>query len=261
MIESYNRFRGRPLLISTSVPLPNNERYHRVPRARLEIEEAIVGLARAAFSRGNRIVYGGNLSTSLLLTMVAAEYITPRYAEGRETDARFSNDAPREEQTPIIIYQSELTRGETPELEIMDRLGYVNVRWVSSDERRNIDSDSFSNTTLRQMIEESNPVAMICIGGMGDVERAVRVFREIRPRLPVYLMATTGGAAEEISNSSSEFPNMRVVDRELLDDLKRRRREFRADRGTDEPLEFRYTPYALIMQKLISEIGGDDRLG
>ncbi len=50
----------------------------------------------------------------------------------------------------------------------------------------------------KEMIESSNIVAAIFIGGMEGIEEEFNLFIEFHPNLPIYLMASTGGATRHL---------------------------------------------------------------
>jgi hypothetical protein len=242
------RFFDRTLLLSTSIPTQeSSNKYLRVTDTRREIEEAIVSLARATFSQGGRLAFGGAPSISILLALVAAEYLQPRFAEGERDEREVSEEFERRSQAPISVYQSMALQDEVPEIQFLHRLGYVTAHWIAHEE---------SGGVTRRMIEESNPVAMVCIGGMEDVVKEVGLFYEMRRQLPIYAMATTGGAAGILAREGTA--NIQVIDRELMDSIGRIAQEVDTEREGEERFEIRYMPYTLIMQKMVEGIIGTD---
>ena len=239
----YTDFGGRALLISASVPTQKmSEKYPRIQHARREIEEAIICVARATFSEGGRIVYGGSPAISLLISMVAAEYLPPRFAEGSE----------ERHAAPIMLYQSMELRDKYPEMDLLDRLGYITMNWVGFEGG----TLSRMETLRRRMIENSSPAAMICIGGMDDVQSEVALFQEMRQGTPVYVMATTGGMAEMFTRDESS--RVYATDQKIWHHIQSIGREMRSEHETEEEREFRYIPYALIMQSIISDLASPE---
>src|SRR5215475_14156218 len=97
--------RAKNIFLSASVPAPNRaQRYWRVANAAFQIEQAVVSLARAVFSEGGTLVFGGHPAISPLVAMVAGEYRQPLYAESREERLA----------APIRIFQSRAFEGSLP---------------------------------------------------------------------------------------------------------------------------------------------------
>lgn len=255
------RLKGRRIFLSASVPSSAAaERYRRVENAHLEIEEAVVSLARAVFTERGTLVFGGHPAISPLVAMVAGEYITPRYVEGQGEEV----------ETPIQIYQSRAFQGYLPdETLMMFRAGYATLHWTEA-----VDGERFDPVTSRErpfsprslqymrerMVRETAPIAMVCIGGMEGVEREVEIFREIRRGAPIYVFGETGGAAALLAREHRN-ESFRVIDREALERLEplRRSRERETAEAPSEP-ERPVTPYPLIAQMLVEElIHLDDR--
>ena len=243
------RLNGCSVFLSASVPSPARaERYRRVEDAHLEIEEAVVSLARAVFSERGTLVFGGHPAISPLVAMVAGEYITPRHEDRGEAAA-----------TPIQIYQSRAFEGFLPdETLMMFRAGYATLHWIDA-----VDGERFEPAASRdlpvcprslqfmreRMIRDTAPVAMVCIGGMEGVEREVEVFHEIRGDAPIYVFGETGGAAALLATERGN--GFRVIDREVLERLEPLRRSREREMGeTGRPL----IPYPLIAQMLVEEL-------
>jgi hypothetical protein len=68
-----------PVMLLASLPVEEEEEF-AVERS-LEIQEAVLSFARAAFSRGHRVVVPADGFVAMLLTAVAAEYRTPPRSE------------------------------------------------------------------------------------------------------------------------------------------------------------------------------------
>lgn len=247
------RLKGRSVFLSASVPsLERAKQYRRVEDAHLQIEEAVISLARAVFTERGTLVFGGHPAISPLVAMVAGEYIAPRYLEGGEDEVR----------TPIQIYQSRAFEGYLPdETLMMFRAGYATLHWTEAMNGERFDPEAPRNQppcpqSLRhmreQMIRETAPVAMVCIGGMDGVEREVEIFREIRGGASIYVFGETGGAAALLASKGGDI---RVIDRDLLEYLESLRRPL--ERETAEaPSESErpVTPYPLIAQVLVNEL-------
>lgn len=247
MSSSDGRLQGRRVFLSASVPKPESaERYRRVEDAHLEIEEAVVSLARAVFTEGGVLVFGGHPAISPLVAMVAGEYIRPRLVEGRGEEVR----------TPIQIYQSRAFEGHLPdETLMMFQAGYATLHWTEAVAGERFDPGAprdrprcpRSLRHLRErMIGETAPEAMVCIGGMEGVEQEVEIFRELRSGAPVYVFGETGGASALLAGGEG----LRVVDREILERLEPLRRSQRQQDEEGRPP----VPYPLIAQMLVAEL-------
>jgi hypothetical protein len=183
----------------------------------VEIEEAIISVARAVFARRARLVFGGHPSVSPLIASIAGEYHPPD--PGRR-------DADR----PVVTFQSEYFRGCLPdETWTMHRLGWTSIQWTPAvpptAQGRGCDPRTAaprarqdSLTTMRQWmllgagrppdLEDRHglrfPRMMIAVGGMDGVrdEAAIflqqRVDRGIHPMPSVYAVKSGGGAAARL---------------------------------------------------------------
>lgn len=290
------RLRGRRVFLSASVPVPERAaRYRRVADAHLEIEEAVVSLARAVFTEGGTLVFGGHPAISPLVAVVAGEYITPRDVGAIAPQmgvAAESNTPGVVEQagnrgvpggkpvlsTLIWIYQSRAYEGHVPdETTLMFRAGYAELRWTNAvngeryDERRR--GQPQCTESLRhmreRMIEETAPAAMVCIGGMEGVEQEVEIFQQRGRGAPIYVFGETGGAAALMAERSpGGASSLRVIDREVLARLAPLRHS--RERGQETALlrseqrspprraqEGSPVPYPLIAQLLVAELAQD----
>ena len=134
MAKAGTALRGKTVFLSASVPNEERaERYNRIEDAAFEIEQAVISLARAVFSEGGRLVFGGHPAISPLVAMVVGEYREPRFAESAE----------ERRSAPAEIYQSRAFEGYLPDdTLLMYRLGYASIHWVDAidDERFNPDA-------------------------------------------------------------------------------------------------------------------------
>jgi SLOG-like protein len=245
----------RSVFLSASVPSPERaERYRRVEDAHLEIEEAVVSLARAVFVEGGTLVFGGHPTISPLVAMVAGEYITPRLADERKEEVR----------TPIHIYQSEAYKGFVPdETLMMFRAGYATLHWTEAVDGERFDPKAPRDRprcpkSLRhmreRMIRETAPVAMACIGGMEGVEEEADIFRELRQAAPIYVFGETGGAAALLAERRGD-ETLRVIDREVLARVAPlRRSRAQGQKSAAAQPEKPPVPYPLIAQMLVAEL-------
>jgi hypothetical protein len=250
------RLRGKNIFLSASVPAPQRaERYRRVEDAHFEIEQAVISLARAVFSEGGRLVFGGHPAISPLVAMVAGEYREPRYAESGVERPIAS----------IEVFQSRAFEGFLPsETQMMYKLGYATIIWVDA-----VDGETYDpkreyreppcplsvNAMRHAMIERTMPEAMVCIGGMDGVEKEFEIFRELRRNAPIYVLEKTGGAASRLAEN--QFEHVRIIDDEIMTRIS----ELRTDTASSVPTDIfpraeerTVVPYPLVMQTIVEEL-------
>ena len=250
------RLSGRTVFLAASVP--DSERhpeYLQIADAPFQIEQAVVSLARAVFSEGGRLVFGGHPSISPLVAMVAGEYREPLRAEEHE----------ERPVAQVAIYQSEAFREVIPhDTDLLIRMGLAEEHWIPA-----VDGERFvrgkgsggvqcplSLKVMRErMIDETRPAAMVCIGGMEGVEAEVRLFGK---RGIVFTLARTGGAAAILSQEAADVI---AVDEVVLRDLRSRDTEFSGFRDLPREGDIEVIPFPLIMQSIVDHIAeGEARL-
>lgn len=229
------RLRGKAIFLSASVPLPGSSyRYD------LNVDDAVIALARMVFAKGGQLVFGGHPSISPLILTIAAEYA-----------------APHELSTPLaLIYQSEIFRPVVPEhTHLLLQLGYGRIVWTPSAEGERLETDPESGrkqaprslAVMRErMISETQPAAFVAIGGMEGIELEVDLFHRLRESAPVYALATTGGAAAGLAGSR-EY--VRAIDREIETKL----RAVRGDSADYRPAAL----YPVVMAEIVRELAGE----
>jgi hypothetical protein len=170
------------LFLSASVPDDTKEyagcERHRETARPQWIRDAVLALARAAFTRGFDIVSGAHPSISPMLLSVASEFpvLTP----------------PR-----VAVFQSDFFLGRFPRetLELTDPslgLGQLVAIPRASDQAASLAS-------LRQaMFERRGLCAAIFVGGMNGLVDEAALFKRHNPTLPTYSVASTGGAALDL---------------------------------------------------------------
>jgi hypothetical protein len=247
-IESAQRLRGQAVFLSASVPDPARDaQFSQIADAAFHVEQAVISLARAVFSEGGRLVFGGHPSISPLVAIVAGEYRAPNLAEGSEERAP----------PQVVIYQSEAFRESIPhDTHLLIRLGLAEERWIEA-----IDGERFipgegpghaqcprSLDAMRaRMIKETDPVAMVCIGGMEGLLIEAEMFGSQEEHRPVFTLARTGGAASIVADWEDQtIPIDLEVMKELFgqEDFKTETRQDVID----------VLPYPLIMQTIIDRI-------
>lgn len=274
------RLPGLAVFLSASVPDPRREReyrvenepntvYERVPDAHVEIEQAVVALTRAVFSAGGRLVFGGHPAISPLVALVAGEYRAPVPAEEvREGSAGSGSSEERQKRDEplVLIYQSRAYEAVVPkETWLLHRLGYAQIRWTPAvnDERFNPElsgqpqCENSLELMRRTMVADTDPVAMVCIGGMKGIRDELRIFWELYPDRRVYVLESTGGAARWLAQREE---GVDPIDLRILEQLRSQHRLDGSDlvgnehrfRSEDQP--YSYTPFPLIMQTLVDEL-------
>ncbi len=259
MISSVNpvstRLADKTIFLSASVPAPKRaDRYQRVEDAHFEIEQAVISLARAVFSEGGKLVFGGHPAISPLVAMVAGEYRNPHYVESGEEKIS----------APIRIFQSRAFEGFLPsETLLMYQLGYATITWIEAADGEKFDpkieyEEPPCPNSLRamrwSMIEMMQPEAMVCIGGMEGVERETEIFRQLRSDAPIYVLERTGGASLLLAKRRND---VRVIDSEIIKRIDGLRKELHQEKLEDvsqSSEERPVVPYPLIMQTIVDEI-------
>lgn len=255
------RLQGVTVFLSASIPTPaRSSQFRRIPEAATQIEGAVISIARAIFMEGGSLVFGGHPSISPLIAQVVGHYFQPAPAE---RDWRF--DGERENEVPwrnpsVVIYQSEIWQDHWAESsQRLAQQPLVSLRWTSASPGERIDPEqkdmpqgSASLELMRRaMINESEPAAMIAIGGMEGVLDEAALFSELRPRKPIFALATTGGAASILADNPGDM-KVQVIDREADELVKAFWREHREEE-MERPF---YTPYAFVAQQVVSILAG-----
>lgn len=257
-IKGDRALRGKTILLSASVPSEKRaERYNRIQDAAFEIEQAVISLARAVFSEGGRLAFGGHPAISPLVAMVVGEYREPRFAESTE----------HRDLGPVDIYQSRAFEGYLPDdTLLMYKLGYASIHWVESVGQEKFHPhleavDTSCPNSLRKMrevmLENAHPDAMVCIGGMEGLEQEVEIALETRPFMPIYVIERTGGAAALLRQRADG--RLRMIDTEVVSRLDRVRP--RALHELDDRAVNRraLVPYPLVMQLIVDEVSKASR--
>jgi len=202
------------ILMSASIPTQERSaEFRKIPNAQIQIEQAVIALARNVFQAGGRMVFGGHPSISPLVLMVATEYNLDKGIE--------SPDRNQSQAKPIVIYQSnafkDVISDKTYEL---FNLGYAEIEWTEAfeDEKCN---PSIKGTTqceksltlMREKMMTENPAALVCIGGMEGVVEEFNLFRAKYPYKPVYLFEPTGGASRNLAEEYRNSNNVKIIDK------------------------------------------------
>jgi SLOG cluster3 family len=230
------------ILLSASVPRKDSE-YVLDAEERMCLDEAVMQLARAAFSNGVRLVFGGHPAISPLVATIAGEY-GPAEITAHPEDPL--GDA------LAGIYQSRVFAGLLPdETLLLFRMGFARIRWTEGapgekfDPKLKIEASKQvpnSLTIMRQtMVAEPEPDALVVAGGMDGIHEEIQLFRDRDPNAPIYILGKTGGAAAR----HKEFG---FIDQQMYDQLR------------DKPVaglsnEIRPAVlYPIVMQTIVSEV-------
>jgi len=255
--QSEKRLKGKVVFLSASKPSRRFDVFPLVRDTALEIEEAAVSLARAVFSEEGRLVFGAHPSISPLIASVAAEYFPADWGRVQ------GSEAPR----PVEIYQSKAFRNVIPEsTKALASLGYAKLTETDaigeqySDEIRGQEQCLNALEHMRRrMLKETQPCAMVAIGGMEGVLREAHLFLEIAAG-SVYALRTTGGASRFLAKYLND--NLLKEPHPISAGTSRGRvkiveDEFGLEEGTDaagKPGELLLAPYSLLMQKMVGRI-------
>jgi hypothetical protein len=237
---------SRYVFLSASVPSRDLEVYRKPAFAHLDIEEAVVSLARAVFAEEGRLVFGGHPSISPLVASVAADYYPANFGTAVDT------------KPPVSIYQSLCYEGYIPDTtQLLRDMGFAEIVWTEPASGERFNPEVRERQCVQsifhmrdRMIQETEPAAMVAIGGMDGVEDEANRFQSFSKfHGMVYVFKSTWGAAARLAESKT--PGVIVA-------------EERWNRVAPPPdLEFRRSrplvPYAFLMQKLVEEIAFERR--
>lgn len=245
---------GKTVFLSASVPSEERAvRYNRIEDAAFEIEQAVISLARAVFSEGGRLVFGGHPAISPLVAMVVGEYREPRFAESGEGRRN----------SLVEIYQSRAFEGYVPDdTLLMYRLGYASIHWVDAVDDEHFDPNAPAQkmqcrSSLKRMretiLDTARPDVMVCIGGMEGLEDEVALALERGRSFPIYVLERTGGAAALLRERN--FKRLRIIDTEIVTRVDQMRAELGVTMLQSEMhIRRALVPYPLVMQTIVEEI-------
>ena len=227
------------ILLWAEVPSLDQDENHSSD-LHIRVEEAIISLARAAFAEEGRLVYYGSLSISLLLATVSAEYVQPLTEEDQYYQ---TEQAGEQRQPPLILFVSIPSANEVKlldELRLVERAGYAAILWSTGREY-----------SIDRVIRETQPNALVCIGGSENTLDVINSFRKLRSRLPI-VIETTGGAAQKVARTR---PNdVRIFDRKILQLLSGQKTRQTGQRFFPEVQWKGIPPYPVIMQQIVEEL-------
>ena len=259
---------GRSVFLSASVP--TRPGFRRPSFAAVEIEEAVVSLARAVLREEGILVFGAHPSISPLVASVASEYITPHLRTSEPPDVEEIDQVERRGPA-VVIYQSHAYDRYVPNKTWeLYRLGYAELIWCKAQGGEMFDPAlmqaqcPLSLEFMRKaMIRKERPIAMVAIGGMEGVIAEAELFlsaqqdRKMRAYKPVWILETTGGAAEQLGERLIASRNhLRFVEREWREANPYAISEpsCEADSRAEE-----FVPYPTILQWLVQQIAKQPR--
>jgi hypothetical protein len=251
---------GDFIFLSASVPYRPEWTVAAEP---VEIEEAVVSLARAVFARRGRLLFGGHPSISPLVSAVAGEYY--RVDPARQI-------------RPVVTFQSEWFRGKLPdETWEMYRMGFSAIEWTPKEESQRKSLTVMRECMLGKMptdVRDRNhltpPLAMVVVGGMeGILEEAAIFFRNrrdwnIEKPPPLYAFEKGGGAARRLVEptdalerllglpdlvSTADAAELRAA--RATGELREVEKSWRTHYAPFESTNFRFPPYASMVQWLV----------
>lgn len=259
------RLHGKTVFLSASIPSKERRAdFQRVPEAAINIEAAVIALARAVFLQSGSLVFGAHPSISPLMARLVREYAKPQPAEPRGGSAENENAG----NPSVIIYQSEVFRPHLEEaVRELQRNPYVTVRWTkaAAGETFRPGSPAMVQTPeslvlmRRQMIEESAPLAMVAIGGMEGVLKEAELFaRYSDGRRRLFALGSTGGAAQLLAEGSFALRGapIEVPDKESAALIKKfwAENEQRLAQRRAEGFEELYMPYDQIAGNIVQSL-------
>lgn len=256
------RLCGQAILLSASVPaLERADIYKRIETAEA-IEEAVVSVARAVFSEGGTLVFGGHSTISPLVALVVREYLTPRVAE------RFQDHRESEVTSPQVeIYQSEAYRERITEAtQRLKQQPSATIHWIKAVGGEVAESDvrdrpQAPKSLLHMRLEMINRIdlaGMVCIGGMEGVEEEAKLFHERWKNLPIYALKSTGGATSKLAVDFKDTRWLRVPEegvQKLVEEFWHSQKRSDSMRTSKEEQEQAFVfPYTYVAQKIVAEI-------
>ena len=189
------------IALSASVPSVKRsekyqEFYNRIPYAQIQVDEAVISLARSSFQARGQLVFGGHPTITGLVTMVALEFPAVRDAENIK-QMEYSG-------AQVTIFQSEAyEKVIAPQNKALFNSGHARVVWTPAapgdvyEESKKGERQCLASLTLmRKQMLNGQLDGLVCIGGMEGVEEEFELFRTQQPRKPIFLFASTGGATQ-----------------------------------------------------------------
>jgi len=248
LAEVTEKLQGPPaILLSASVPYKRTppkdatatqrKRLAALNRPYLEssqparIRAAVIALTRSILMRGMRLVFGAHPAISPMV-LSAGRDVQPE-SHGAEAKPESAGTEPR-----ILIFQSQYFERELPDSTLdlaswdAGLLVFTPVVRVRGKPREYWRSPSL-NLMRELMVSVPGLCAAIFVGGMEGVAQEAALFRERHPEKPMYPIASTGSAAQDLwqldpiryssvfdhSSVQQDNPSYSVVAAQILADL------------------------------------------
>jgi hypothetical protein len=212
----------------------------------IRIEEAVLSLTGAVFSRGWRLEFRHDPVFTPLAVEAVLDYWQP--LPGEET-----NPERRRSGTPLVIFVSELDHDVREQMEYAIRIGCVSL--THEDE---IDYEKLSRA--------------VCVGGATETRKQISTIREQGPQVPIFTIPSTGGVAQALADTPGiANPELGMV-REIVERRSAVRFEPPEARRTSDSEkrfcgqgldheripQFRYALYPILMDMILES---DERSG
>ena len=197
------------------------------------LQEAVISLSRAVFSRGGTLLLTNSDPLVLLVLVVATEY--------------WERD----------VESERLLRPSEPSVYMCGPTEDDDFAWWTGTGLLVLGGrDWLPDDTMPRLVETQNPLAMICLGGVGRVAIQAHLFREYGRGRPIFAIASTGGDARALADHGVAI----AEDRNLMLELGPLREN--ADLSEErEPLggapqrdEAAIVPFSLLMQRLVDRL-------
>lgn len=242
------RFRGRTVLLTAGLPTEDRARSGFDPVE--ATEEAVLSLARAIFAEGGQLALIEDEVIAPLVGMVAGEYLVSEFAE---TAPGGGGEERPPTVAPVRLYRPGRSE-EGGEIDDLARYGHLSIR--------NLGRTGFSvDDQMGFVLADSQPAALVCLGGGEDVESQCRSFIRLAEGRRAYILGTTGGAAARLAERLWSSESIRRIDFDVLAQLHDYAPviheilgEPEQERESDAEPQPVFLPYPLIMQILVEEL-------
>ena len=163
---------GEPaVFLSASIPMPGRDKIYLESADVIAIRECIKALVAVTIPKFT-LIWGGHPSITPLIRLLAESH-------------------PKDVVDHFVLYQSTVFKTIAPK----DNEFFRRVIWVEGAEYGAKDLAGSLDILRRRMITEPNYVAGIFVGGMEGIENEFDLFLKVRPKIPAFPIASTGGAA------------------------------------------------------------------
>jgi hypothetical protein len=170
----------KAVFLSASIPDPKRDAKYFETGDVIAIRDAVIALTTVALQRGV-LVLGGHPAITPLVRLVA------------DRTKSFEN---------VRLFQSKFFQDKY--IEDIQRFRYIEIDPVPGDREESL------REMREAMINSENLSVAFFVGGMDGVEKEYAKVKEMRPDIPRYPVATTGGAAQLLwpqeLESTSELP-------------------------------------------------------